>query len=127
MLSKEVSSTIFKVFGMTRPGTKLGKLIFNVCLKTPLIWDRRDDKHFASNEEGKTAMMKWLKEQSTEFYDAWIHSLIRRWNIDFERNGDCVEKEGCDPQKTIFILMHDTCFCVCNYSCIKESFYIIMS
>ena len=33
-------------------------------------------KHYASNEEIKTAVMKKLKEQSTEFYEAAIHTLI---------------------------------------------------
>ena len=33
-------------------------------------------KHYASGEELKTAMMKWLKEQSTEFYEAGTHALI---------------------------------------------------
>ena len=47
-------------------------------------------KHYASDEEGKTAVMKWLKEQS-EFYKAGIHALIW-WNIATERNSDYVEK-----------------------------------
>ena len=33
-------------------------------------------KHYACNEEVKTAVMKWLKEQSTEFYEAEIHALF---------------------------------------------------
>ena len=33
-------------------------------------------KHHSSDEEGKTAVMKWLKEKSTEFYKAGIHALI---------------------------------------------------
>ena len=40
----------------------------------------------------KTALKKWLIEQSTEFYEAGIHALIQRWNIDIERNSDYVEK-----------------------------------
>ena len=35
-------------------------------------------KHFASDEEVKTAGMKWLKEQSTEFYEPEIHALIQK-------------------------------------------------
>ena len=31
------------------------------------------DKHYASDEEVKTVVMKWLKEQSREFYKAGIH------------------------------------------------------
>ena len=49
-------------------------------------------KHYASDEEMKTAVIKWLKEQSTEFYETGIHALIQRWNIAIERNGDYVEK-----------------------------------
>ena len=36
--------------------------------------------------------MKWLEEQSTEFYEAGIHALIRSQNIATEKNGDYVEK-----------------------------------
>ena len=49
-------------------------------------------KHYAYDEEVKTAVMKWLREQSTEFYEAGIHALIWRWNSATERNGDYVEK-----------------------------------
>ena len=49
-------------------------------------------KHYASDEEVKTAAMKRLKEQTTEFYKAGIHALIWRWNIASERNSDYVEK-----------------------------------
>ena len=49
-------------------------------------------KHYASDEEVKTAVMQWLKKQSTEFYEAGIHALFRRWNIANESNGDYVEK-----------------------------------
>ena len=43
-------------------------------------------------KEVKTAVMKWLQEQSTEFYKAGIDVLIRRKNTAVERNGDYVEK-----------------------------------
>ena len=50
-------------------------------------------KHYASDEEVKTALTrKWLKEQPTEFNEAGIYALIRRWNIAIERNDDYVEK-----------------------------------
>ena len=48
-------------------------------------------KHYTSDEV-KTVVMKWLKEQSREFYEAGIHSLIQGWNIAIERNGDYPEK-----------------------------------
>ena len=50
------------------------------------------DKHYASNEEVETGVMKWLKEQSTESYKVGIHAHILRWNIAIERNADYVEK-----------------------------------
>ena len=49
-------------------------------------------KYYACDEGVKTAVMKWLKEQSTEFYQAEIYVLIRRWNIVTERNNDSVER-----------------------------------
>ena len=50
------------------------------------------DKHYVSDEEVKTAVMKRLKEQSTEFYESGIHVLIQTWNIAIERKRDYVEK-----------------------------------
>ena len=49
-------------------------------------------KNYAGYEEVKTAVMKWLKGQLTEFYEAGIDALIRRWYIIIERNGDYVLK-----------------------------------
>ena len=40
----------------------------------------------------KTAVMKWLKEKLTEFYQAIIHALIGRWNIAVDRDDDYIEK-----------------------------------
>ena len=48
------------------------------------------DKHYASDEEVKIAVMKWLKEQSTRFYGTDIHALSRRWDITIKRNSDYV-------------------------------------
>ena len=48
-------------------------------------------KHYTSDEEVKTAVMKWLKEQLTEFYEVGIHDLIRSWNVAIDRNGDYIE------------------------------------
>ena len=49
-------------------------------------------KHYTCGEKVKTAAMKWLKEQSTEFYKAGVHVLIRRLNIAIERYCDYVER-----------------------------------
>ena len=48
-------------------------------------------KHYFSDDEVKSVVTKWFKEQSTEFYGAGIYALIRRWNIAIERNGDWIE------------------------------------
>ena len=47
-------------------------------------------KHYANDEEVKPAVMKWLKEQSTEFYKERIQALIRWRSFAIERN-DYVE------------------------------------
>ena len=49
-------------------------------------------KHYASDEEVKITVTRWLREQSTEFYKAGIYTLIWRWNIAIEKNSDYVEK-----------------------------------
>ena len=49
-------------------------------------------EHYASDEEVKTVVIKWLKEQSIEFHGAGIYALIQRWNITIERNSDFFEK-----------------------------------
>ena len=33
-------------------------------------------KHYASDEEVKTAVMKWLKEQSIEFYETFKGGIL---------------------------------------------------
>ena len=53
--------------------------------------ERLRGKHYVSDEKVKTKVMKWFKEQSTEFYKAGMHSLIQRQNIDIESNSDYVE------------------------------------
>ena len=34
-------------------------------------------KHYASDKEVKTAVIKWLQEQSTEFYQTGTRALIQ--------------------------------------------------
>ena len=46
--------------------------------------DSLRSKHMASDKEVKTTVMKWLKEQLTEFYKAG--------NIAVVRNGDHIKK-----------------------------------
>ena len=38
--------------------------------------ERLRGQNYVSDEEVKTAAMKWLKEKSTEFYEARLHALI---------------------------------------------------
>ena len=56
------------------------------------IKERLKSKIYASDEEVKTAVMKWVKEQSTEFYETEIHALIQMWKIAIERSGYYVNK-----------------------------------
>ena len=42
-------------------------------------------KHYARGKKMKTAVIKWLKGQSTEIYEAGIYGLIRRLNIAVKR------------------------------------------
>ena len=65
--------------------------LHDVYLLNPLSWYWSDNKH-ARDEEVKTAEMKWLKEWSTEFYEAGIYALIRSEDIISERNSDYVKK-----------------------------------
>ena len=48
--------------------------------------------HYYGNDEVKTVVKNWLREQPAEFYEAEILSLIPRWNVAFEGGGDYVEK-----------------------------------
>ena len=67
-------------------------LVLSDCFLFGPMKEGLKGKHCASDEEVKTAVMKWFKEQSTKFYVAGIHVLIRRWSIAIERNCDYVEK-----------------------------------
>ena len=49
-------------------------------------------KHYVSDEEVKTAMIKCLKEQSIECYEVGIHALIRSRNFAIKKNGDYIKK-----------------------------------
>ena len=60
--------------------------------------------HYAYDEEVKTAVIKWLKEQSKEFYEA----------------GKLRTRDVIKPM-TSFFFMYDTCPCVGNYICTKEN------
>ena len=49
-------------------------------------------KRYTSDEEVKIVVIKWLKGQSREFYEAAIQASIQKWNIAIERNNDSLEK-----------------------------------
>ena len=87
--------------------------------------DRQRVKHYVSDEEVKTAVMKWLKEQLTEFYGGEIHALIWRENIVIERNVDDIGKKRYDPQKSTFILMYNTCSFIGNYPLLRKWHYFL--
>ena len=66
----------------------------------------------------KTEEMKKLNEQTFTKQEYMLS--FEGGNIATERNGDYVEKYGCDSQRTGFILIYDTCSCIANYSPSKE-------
>ena len=60
--------------------------------------------------------MKWLKEQSTEFYEVGVHALIWEWNIAIERNSDY----GIWSTEDQIHFDEWYIFWAGNYSCTKE-------
>ena len=63
----------------------------SICNRFSSFKRRLQESGF-NDMEVKTAATKWLKEKSTEFYKAGIHTLIRTWNIAIERSGDYVRQ-----------------------------------
>ena len=49
-------------------------------------------RHYADDEEVKTAARNWLRSHPSEFYKAGIHALIQRRKTKVEKDGDYVEK-----------------------------------
>jgi len=49
-------------------------------------------QRFDDDDEVKRAVKAWLKDQPTQFYEAGIHALVKRWTVAIERGGDYVEK-----------------------------------
>lgn len=49
-------------------------------------------RRFDDDDEVKRAVKAWLKDQPTQFYEAGIHALVKRWTVAIERGGDYVEK-----------------------------------
>ena len=49
-------------------------------------------RHFSSDEEVKTAVRKWLKTQTVEFYNEGIYTLVKRWEKAVWKAGDYIEK-----------------------------------
>ena len=51
-----------------------------------------NDKHNDSDENVKTVVKKWHKEESKEFYDAGIQALIWRRSIPILRSRDVIHR-----------------------------------
>ena len=45
------------------------------------------DKHFARDEEVKTAVMKWIKEQSTKFFSFECGTVLLRETVTISEVG----------------------------------------
>jgi hypothetical protein len=67
------------------------KIFFSVydgkCLSRKAVhnWVEQRDKYFADDDEIKTEVKKWLRQQSRDFYAAGFNALVKQWN-------KCIEK-----------------------------------
>ena len=96
-----------------------------------------DNHLFGPLERGfqRQILCKWWRENcSDEVVQRTVKRILRgrspssrRWNISTEGNGDYVEKWGCDPLSTNFILMYDTGSCNGNYFCTKRKRYYFLT
>ena len=112
-----------KVLSLTKPKGKIYKT------KSPpqLYYTMKESlrcKHYASDEKGKTVLMKWFKDQSTEFYETKKYMLsfkagkmILRETVTMFRGRDVIHS---------LILTYDTCSCVANYSCTKGEIHFFL-
>jgi hypothetical protein len=49
-------------------------------------------KKFDDDDETKNEVLRWLNEQTADFYDSGIKKLAPRLNKCIEKYGECVEK-----------------------------------
>lgn len=54
--------------------------------------DHLSGHRFAGDKDVKTAVMKWLKSQDTEFYEAGINELVPQLDKCINLGGEYVEK-----------------------------------
>jgi hypothetical protein len=84
--SKDIHKEMFPVYG--------GK-----CLSCKAVhnWVEKRDKHFADadDEEFKTEVRKWLREQSNDLYvyATGFDALVKRWDKCINVGGEYVEKQ----------------------------------
>jgi hypothetical protein len=55
-------------------------------------WDEKRGKHFADEEEVKSEVRKWLRQQSEDFYAAGFDALVKLWDKCINFGGGYVEK-----------------------------------
>jgi hypothetical protein len=58
-------------------------------------------KRFDDEEEVKTEVRKWLRQQSKDFYAAGFDALVKRWDKRINVGGGYVEKKNIFPQVRI--------------------------
>jgi histone-lysine N-methyltransferase SETMAR len=58
----------------------------------PAVKDHLAGHKVSSDDDVKTAIMRWLKLQGTEFYEAGIDKLVPRMDKCLNLGGDYVEK-----------------------------------
>jgi hypothetical protein len=55
-------------------------------------WVEKRSKYFADEEEFKTEVLKWLRQQSKDFYAAGFNAQVKRLEKCINVDGGCVEK-----------------------------------
>jgi hypothetical protein len=76
--AKDIHKEIFPVYG--------GK-----CLSRKAV-DDWVQKRFADDEEVETVMLKWLRQQSKDFYATGFDALIKQWEKCISGGGGYVKK-----------------------------------
>jgi hypothetical protein len=64
-------------------------------------WFHLGGKRFAADEEVETAVRKWLRQQSKDFYAAGFDALVKRWDKCINVGGRYIEKYMFLPHSNI--------------------------
>jgi hypothetical protein len=66
--------------------------LFTVGSVCHIKWFSLGGKHFTDDEEAKTKVWKWLRQQSKDYYAASFEALVKCWDKCINVRGGYVEK-----------------------------------